>query len=227
MDFHSEQLLKSLCTRMIMLLTGIVGQLFRCCFCSFWQQGWVLSWDIPATRYVPICEMVGCFRWGSGCLRSLFSPCSVKCSLWTGLPEGDRNLVNYCSSQAAPNMCDYRGKVKKAKEATAGRCLHHPLCGVWPAAGACFCEHSIWVGGRSMVVWQLLTYQQRWHAGEPLECYAIKYLERVVNLVSFSLVLQIYTLVALPKGRNQTRDIPRAQLSTVYLIFLKIRKTTL
>lgn len=71
-----------------------------------------------------------------------FFPCSVKCSLWTGLPEGDRNLVNYCSSQAAPNVCDYEGKSRKQRRPQqAGACTI--LSVVWPAAGACFCEHSI------------------------------------------------------------------------------------
>ena len=50
-----------------------------------------------------------------------FSLCRVKCSLWTGLLEGDRDLANYWSSQAALNALSYRGKAKKEKEAAAGR----------------------------------------------------------------------------------------------------------
>lgn len=44
------------------------------------------------------------------------------------------------------------------------------------------------------------------------------------------LVLQIYTLVAFPKGQNHSRDVPGAQLSILHCllnIFLMIRKTTL
>lgn len=83
--------------------------------------------------------------------QEAFSLCSVKCSLWTGLPEGDGNLANYCSSPVALYVLSYGGKAKKEKAAAAaaaGRCLHRPLFGVWPAAGACFCDHSVRVGSR-------------------------------------------------------------------------------
>jgi hypothetical protein len=38
---------------------------------------------------------------------------------------------------------------------------------------------------QSMIVGQLLAYQQRWQEGETLKCYTIKYLEKAVNLVLF------------------------------------------
>lgn len=61
--------------------------------------------------------------------------------------------------------------------------------------------------------------------GETLKCYAIKYLEKAVTLVIFWLALQIYPLVALQKGQNQTEDIPRVHLNTLHYLLniLKIK----
>lgn len=133
---------------MIKVLTDIVGKLFSSCFCSFWQQGWVRAQTslllLSRSLFVKCLAASG----DDVDVWEAFSLCRVKCSLWTGLPEGDGDLASYCSSQAALNALSYCGKAKKEKEAAAGRCLHHPLFGVWLVSGACFCEHSIQVGSR-------------------------------------------------------------------------------
>lgn len=139
-----------------------------------------------------------------------FSLCRVKCSLWTGLLEGDGDLANYCPSQAALNALSYRGKAKKEKEAAAGRCLHHPPFGVWLVSGTCFCERSIQVGSR---IHGCLTVAHL--AAEVAGRISIGGLHYQIfreSCISRSLFISSPDLYpsSFAKGQNQIGDVPRA-----------------
>ena len=152
----------------------------------------------------------------------LSAPCGHCCQ------RDDEILANCCSSQAAPNVLSSWGEVGKEKQAATGRGQGLPLFGCCsPAPGSCFCGCGDHAGSSIHALRQLLINPLKQLAGETLTRYAIKYLKKAVNLVFFWLGLQIYTSVALPKGQNQTRDAPRAHLSTLQCLLniLKIKNT--
>lgn len=123
---------------------------------------------------------------------------------------GRQDLANHCSSQAALNALSYRGKAKKKKEAAVGRCLHHPLFGVWLVSGACFCEHSIHVGSRihgCLAVAHLAAAV----AGR-ISIGGLHYQIFRESCVSPSLFISSPDLYpsSFAKGQNQVGDVPRA-----------------